>query len=244
MVRLLEPGADFPSADAADDSGLVAAGNDLEPETLLAAYRSGIFPWPLLGERLPVLWFSPDPRFVLFPAELHVSRSLAKTLRRAHFRVRYDFRFRDVVEACRTRARPGQDGTWITNELVEAYVALHELGVAHSVAVFEVSERNDDWASPERDTAEGEQNLMVGGLYGVGLGQVFFGESMFSLRADASKVGFVTLARRLRQAGCGLIDCQQGTSHLASFGARPIGRRQFLDLLPDLVDEHLTDPPW
>jgi len=200
----------FPRPERADRSGLLAVGGDLRPERLLAGYRRGIFPWYSEGQ--PILWHSPDPRFVLLPERLHISRSLSKVLRRQTFRLTADTAFAEVVEACARVPRPGQDGTWITPEMQAAYRTLHQLGHAHSV---------EAWS--------GEQ--LVGGFYGVAVGRVFFGESMFTLAPDASKAAFVTIARALFDAGCLLIDCQVETEHLARFGAVDLPRRRFLQLL-------------
>lgn len=210
----------FPPADAADASGLLAVGGQLTPRRLMAGYRRGIFPWYADGQ--PVLWHSPNPRFVLPAGKLHVPRSLERTLRRGAFVVRADTAFDQVMEACATAPRPGQDGTWITAEMSAAYRALHRLGVAHSV---------EAWRGLE----------LVGGLYGVALGSVFFGESMFSQAPDASKAAFVTLARSLFAAGCRLIDCQVETEHLARFGAEAWPRRRFLKELALAVDEPPLD---
>jgi leucyl/phenylalanyl-tRNA---protein transferase len=210
----------FPPADAADASGLLAVGGQLTPRRLMAGYRRGIFPWYADGQ--PVLWHSPNPRFVLPSGKLHVPRSLERTLRRGAFVVRADTAFDRVMEACATAHRPGQDGTWITAEMTTAYRALHRVGVAHSV---------EAWRGLE----------LVGGLYGVALGSVFFGESMFSQAPDASKAAFVTLARSLFAAGCRLIDCQVETEHLARFGAEAWPRRRFLKELALAVDEPSLD---
>jgi leucyl/phenylalanyl-tRNA---protein transferase len=210
----------FPPADAADGSGLLAVGGRLTPRRLLAGYRRGIFPWYADGQ--PVLWHSPDPRFVLPEGKLHVPRSLERTLRRGTFRIRADTAFDRVVEACAQAPRPGQDGTWITSEMRAAYGALHRLGVAHSVEAW-------------------REEALQGGLYGVALGSVFFGESMFSQAPDASKAAFVTLARALFAAGCRLIDCQVETEHLGRFGAEAWPRRRFLKALLQAVDEPSLD---
>ena len=197
----------------AEPNGLLAAGGDLSVSRLLAAYRRGIFPWYSAGE--PILWWSPDPRMVLPPAELKVSRSLAKTLRNASYEVRLDTAFAEVTEACARRPRPGQSGTWITAEMRAAYAELHRHGHAHSV---------ETWIDGH----------LAGGLYGVAIGHAFFGESMFSLARDASKIALAHLCAYIARRGFGIIDCQMETSHLASLGARPISRRDFiarLDLL-------------
>ena len=201
----------FPEVELAlqEPDGLLAVGGDLSSERLLYAYRNGIFPW--YGDDQPILWWSPDPRLVLFPEELKVSRSLGKTLRKQQFSITLDTAFEQVIHAC-AEPRPGQAGTWITNEMAAAYIRLHEQGHAHSVECW----------------LEGE---LVGGLYGLAQGYVFFGESMFAQVADASKVGFVTLVRHLQQQGFRLIDCQVHTGHLESLGAKLIPRRDFVRLL-------------
>ncbi|HSJ95526.1 MAG TPA: leucyl/phenylalanyl-tRNA--protein transferase, partial [Myxococcota bacterium] len=200
----------FPPPEEAEPSGLLAVGGDLRPERLLLAYSLGIFPWPLV-ER-PLLWFSPDPRMVLVPAALRVSRSLAKTLRRGRYEVRLDTRFDEVVRRCADVPRRGEVGTWITPELAAAYRRLHELGFAHSAEAW-------------------EDGRLVGGLYGVSLGGAFFGESMFAHRTDASKAAFVTLVRQLAAWGFDLVDCQVHTEHLARFGAVEWPRAHFLTTL-------------
>ena len=197
----------FPDPALAEPGGLLAVGGDLRPERLLEAYARGIFPW--FDDRSPILWWSPDPRLVLAPEELHVSRSLARTLRRGTFRVTADTAFDSVIRRCAEKGRPGQRGTWITPEMIDAYCALHRLGFAHS---FEA------W--------EGE--ALAGGLYGVSLGAVFFGESMFADAPDASKVAFARGVAWLASRGVGLVDCQVRTDHLVSLGAREIPRREFL----------------
>jgi len=209
-ITWLTPDGDrewFPPLDRALDEpeGLLAAGGDLSPERLLAAYRRGIFPWYSAGQ--PVLWWSPNPREVLFPGEFKCSRSLSKTLRNRGFEVTFDREFGEVVKACAAR-RENSTGTWITSEMHAAYCRLHQRGQAHSVEVrFE--------------------GRLVGGLYGVQLGRVFFGESMFSRERDASKVALAHLARRALVAGLQLIDCQLPTPHLRSLGSRPLSRAEF-----------------
>ncbi len=211
----------FPPPEAADRSGLLAVGGTLTPRRLVAGYRRGIFPWYAAGQ--PVLWHSPDPRFVLPAGKLHVPRSLQKALRRGSFTIRADSAFERVVEACADTPRPGQDGTWITPEMRSAYGALHRLHIAHSV---------EAWRGRE----------LLGGLYGVALGSVFFGESMFTHAPDASKAAFVTLARALFAAGCRFIDCQVETEHLARFGAEPWPRRRFLRELATAVEGASLQP--
>ncbi len=200
----------FPPPQLAEENGLLAVGGDLSSERLLLAYSMGIFPW--FNEGDPLLWWSPDPRCVLFPGELHVSRSLVKTLRRGRFRVSFDRAFDQVVGFCAELRRRSPDGTWITPEMQEAYGRLHHLGYAHSVEAWH----------------EGE---LAGGLYGICLGRFFFGESMFSRQRDASKVAFVTLVRSLQAANFLLVDCQLPTPHLHSLGARDLDRARFLHLL-------------
>jgi len=208
----LGPGTPFPDPSRAGPEGLVAIGGDLSPARLLDAYRRGIFPWPFDEEDMPMLWWSPDPRFVLFPDELHVSRSLRQRIRSGRYTFAMDTAFEQVVESCAAVPRGAQEGTWITREMVEAYVRLFELGHAHSAEAW-------------RD------GRLVGGLYGVRLARVFFGESMFALESDASKVALVHLVTQLKADGVTLIDCQQETAHLATLGARPLPRHEFLGLI-------------
>jgi leucyl/phenylalanyl-tRNA--protein transferase len=204
----------FPDPRRSEPDGLLAVGGDLSPERLLAAYQAGIFPW--YGPDTPILWWSPDPRLVLEPDRLHVPRSLARTRRRAPYRLTADTAFDRVIQACAEAGRPGQDGTWITPAMVRAYRKLHELGLAHS---FEA------W--------EGE--ALVGGLYGVSLGAAFFGESMFATRPDASKLAFVESVEWLAGRGVRLIDCQVRTEHLARFGAEEWPRERFLAALAEAL---------
>ena len=224
MIPWLEFGDPFPPVDLAlrDPNGLLAAGDDLSTSRLLQAYERGIFPW--FGDDDPVLWWSPDPRMVLYTHELRVSRSLRKTLRSTRYRVTADTAFPAVIAAC-AEGRPGQDGTWITGAVYQAYCELAELGVAHSI-----------------ETWEGD--ALVGGLYGVALGRVFYGESMFSRRSDASKVALVHLVRQLGRWGFPLIDCQMSTSHLASLGARNVSRAEFLDVVGQHVQRSSRPAPW
>jgi leucyl/phenylalanyl-tRNA--protein transferase len=207
----------FPPAHLAGADGLLAIGGDLGADRLLAAYAQGIFPWP--HEGLPLMWFSPDPRAVLVPRQLRISRSLRARLRRGEYEVRFDSAFRQVMEGCANAPRPGQDGTWITRGMIEAYVALHEQGLAHSVEAWK----------------DGE---LVGGLYGVSLGAAFFGESMFARATDASKVAFATLAARVDCWGFRFVDCQMSTPHLLRLGAVVWPRRRYLAVL----DEALAHP--
>lgn len=215
MIPWLERNEPFPRLETAlvEPNGLLAAGGDLSVARLRAAYARGIFPWFNPGD--PILWWSPDPRMVLFPDELRVRRSLRKRLRRGGYEIRVNSAFRDVVRAC-AGPRDGQPGTWITNDMVEAYCALHAAGCAHSV---------ETWIAGE----------LVGGLYGIALGKAFFGESMFTRTSDASKIAFVHLVTQLGRWDFGLIDCQMRTDHLASFGAREIPRTQFAGRLGELI---------
>ncbi len=215
-VLLHDRNAVFPNPELATPDGLLAVGGDLEPERLLAAYRAGIFPWPLLGADGPLLWFSPDPRLVLRPDRLRLSRSLRKELRRGRFETALDTRFRDVVCAC-AEDRPGQQGTWITPPLIDAFERLHRLGHAHSVECL----------------AGGE---LVGGLYGLAIGGAFFGESMFARRSNASKVALVRLVDHLRSWGYAFVDCQQATEHLLRLGAEQVPRPRFLSELAAAVE--------
>ena len=198
-----------------EPNGLLAAGGDLSADRLISAYRHGCFPWFQDGQ--PILWWSPDPRTVLFPEELHVSRSLAKLLRQQRYRVTFDQDFAAVIQAC-AEPRTYADGTWITRSMQEAYLQLHERGIAHSVEVW-------------------QEDQLVGGLYGLAMGQLFFGESMFSRADNASKVGFVTLVNHLRDAGFVLIDCQMPTNHLHSLGAHAISRAEFARYLARHLDQ-------
>jgi len=204
----------FPPPQLAEPSGLLAVGGDLRPERLLVAYRIGVFPWYAEGD--PILWFSPDPRMVLHPDRLHVPRSLRRTIRRGRFRVTMDEDFTGVIRACAAAPRPGQDGTWITRDMIEGYEALHALGHAHSIEVW----RDDD-----------DGPALVGGVYGVAVGGMFAGESMFARATDASKVGLVCLVTQLRRWGFGLLDCQVHTDHVARFGAEEWPRDRFLAVL-------------
>ena len=216
MLHWLHHDDPFPpvSMALAAPNGLLAAGGDLSAGRLMDAYRHGIFPW--FNPDQPVLWWSPDPRTVLYPHELKVSRSLAKALRKRAYEVRADTSFRAVMQAC-ARPRPSQDGTWISDKMISAYCILHEKGVAHSV---------ETWIDGK----------LAGGLYGVALGRAFFGESMFTRAADASKIALVHLVRQLERWNFGIIDCQVHTGHLASLGARAISRADFVRKLQELVN--------
>jgi leucyl/phenylalanyl-tRNA--protein transferase len=226
MLTWVDPGRPLPPPSKAlsDPNGLLAAGRDLSPQRLLEAYRHGIFPWYSAGQ--PVLWWSPDPRMVLFIDEFKLSRSLVKTLRRVRregrWTIELDRDFEATMLAC-AEPRPDQDGTWITPLVRAAYVGLHRQGYAHSVEVR-------------------EDGALVGGLYGVSIGRMFFGESMFTRRPDASKCALATLVGALRERGFSVIDCQQATSHLASLGAREIARDAFLDQVATLAAQ--PPPDW
>ena len=224
MIPWLESGDPFPPVEQAldDPNGLLAAGEDLSTERLLQAYERGIFPW--FGEGDPVLWWSPDPRMVLATDAMKVARSLRKTLRSGRFRVTADTAFPSVIAAC-AEPRPDQDGTWITHAVFEAYCTLATMGVAHSIEAW-------------------DGDTLAGGLYGVAIGRMFFGESMFARRSDASKVALVHLVRQLRRWGFPLIDCQMSTSHLASLGARTVSRAEFLTVVRRCVAERPVPAPW
>jgi leucyl/phenylalanyl-tRNA---protein transferase len=208
-VYALSRALSFPPPEHAVE-GLVAVGGDLSPERLLLAYRSGIFPW--YDDGLPILWHSPDPRCVMPLDRLHVGRTLRRAIAKGTYDVRFDTAFARVIRACKRSPRPGQDGTWITDEMERAYLSLHALGYAHSV---------ESWA----------EGHLVGGLYGVSLGHVFFGESMFTRQPDASKVALVTLARRIEPWGFRFIDAQVPTPHTVAMGAEEWSRTKFLRVL-------------
>lgn len=200
----------FPPPELAEDDGLLAVGGNLSSEMLLKAYSSGIFPW--YNESSPILWWSPDPRLVLFPEELHISRSLRQVIKKEIFKITTDIAFEEVIKNCATIKRRGFEGTWLTEEMIKAYIALHNLGYAHSV---------ESWH-------EGE---LVGGLYGVLIGGVFFGESMFTKMNNASKVAFVKIVQKFIDWGIDIVDCQVVTIHLINMGARTIPRGYFLRIL-------------
>jgi len=201
---------EFPNPSLANEDGLLAVGGNLEPETLLAAYSNGIFPW--YSEASPVLWWSPDPRMVLFPDEFHMSRRLQRRLKQPQFRFSWDEAFDDVIRICAEIPRRGESGTWILPEMVDAYRKLHQLGHAHSVEIWQGDE-------------------LIGGLYGVLLNRAFFAESMFSRQTDASKMALAKLVERAQTESWNLIDCQFHTDHLESLGAREISREAFLSAL-------------
>lgn len=213
----------FPPVEVASDEGIVAFGGDFRLDRLLLAYRSGIFPWPMTG--YPLLWFSPDPRFVLLPTRAHVPRSLRKRMRKCPYEIRTDTAFGEVIRACGATPRPGQKGTWVTRELVRGYEGLHVHGIAHSVEAWK----------------DGE---LVGGLYGVSLGAAFFGESMFAHAPDASKIAFATLLGNLVHWGFAMVDCQVYTEHLARFGAEEWPRELFMSQLRECLSAPTRRGPW
>jgi len=224
MITLLQFNTPFPPVETAmrNPNGLLAAGGDLQPERLLDAYRHGIFPWYSIGD--PILWWSPDPRMVLFPDEFRISHSLRKTLRKGNYEIRTDTVFEKIMRACAS-PRQGQNGSWIQEEIIEAYLRLHHMGLAHSV---------ETWINGE----------LCGGLYGVSLGRMFYGESMFSRKTDASKIAFAHLVLQLKRWEVGMIDCQMNTAHLATLGAREIPRKEFLMRLQELIHYPNISTPW
>ena len=200
----------FPNVETASQQGIVAIGGDLSNERLILAYKSGIFPWYNEGE--PIIWYSPDPRMVLFPDKLKISKSMYQVLRKNDFEITFNQNFTEVISQCKTWERKDQAGTWITDEMKIAYMKLHELGIAKSIEVW-------------------QNNELVGGLYGIDLGHVFCGESMFSKVSNASKVAFIHLTRKLKEENYKLIDCQVYNEHLASLGAEEIPRAKFMEIL-------------
>ncbi|WP_051254093.1 leucyl/phenylalanyl-tRNA--protein transferase [Arenibacter latericius] len=212
----------FPNVNNADKEGLLAVGGDLSPQRLILAYKNGIFPW--YNEESPILWWSPNPRMVLFPDEVKVSKSMRQLINKKPFKITWNSQFNEVINKCSSIKRKDQDGTWITEEMKRAYLRLHELGVAKSMEVW-------------------ENDTLVGGLYGIDLGHVFCGESMFSSVSNASKYAFIHMAKELGEKGYKVIDCQVYNSHLASLGAREIPREYFIKLLkdPKLVSNKESD---
>lgn len=213
----------FPPVSHAEPDGLLAVGGDLTPERILAAYSQGIFPW--YSNRSPILWWSPDPRMVLLPEELAVSKSMQQLLKREAFQVTGDRAFAEVIAACANAPRPSQTGTWLNKNMQKAYLQLHQIGHAHSVEVW-------------------QDGQLVGGLYGMVLGKIFCGESMFARVSNASKYGFITLVRALQQQGFGMIDCQVHTDHLQSLGAREIPRNEFIHHLETAILQPPMSQPW
>ncbi|HUO77057.1 MAG TPA: leucyl/phenylalanyl-tRNA--protein transferase [Thermodesulfovibrionales bacterium] len=213
----------FPSPEYAEEDGLLAVGGDLSEERLLLAYSAGIFPW--YSEGTPILWWSPDPRLILLPDELKVSRSLRQTINKGMYKVTMDKAFGEVIENCASVSRKEGEGTWITAEMVTAYVRLHDSGFAHSV---------ESWYGEE----------LAGGLYGVSLSGVFFGESMFAKRRDASKVAFVKLIQQLKEWDFRLVDCQITTEHLKRLGAREVSRLEFMSRLREALKRPHRHGRW
>ena len=209
-MYLLSEQLEFPPVNLANKNGLLAIGGDLSAERLILAYKSGIFPWYNQGE--PIIWYSPNPRMVLFPKNLKISKSMKQTIRKNEFRVTFNENFSEVISNCKNSYREGQGGTWITNEMQQAYLNLHKLGLAKSVEVW-------------------DGNELVGGLYGIDLGHIFCGESMFSKVSNASKLAFIFLVQQLEKENYKLIDCQVYNEHLESLGAEEISRAEFLTYL-------------
>ena len=209
-VYLLSDKRLFPPPHLATQEGLLAVGGDLSPERLLQAYQKGIFPWFAEGE--PIMWWSPDPRLVLYPAQLHITKSLRKTIKQGKFRITFDHAFDRVIDACAATRSGSHEGTWIVTEMIDAYQRLHDLGYAHSVEAW-------------------QEDQLAGGLYGISLGRSFFGESMFTHVSNASKVALVTLVKQLERMAFDMIDCQIKTEHLMRFGAQLIPRTRFLEEL-------------
>ncbi len=222
-VFLLENDIYFPPASLAQEDGLLAIGGDLSPERLIEAYKNGIFPW--YSEDYPIMWWSPDPRMVMFPKEFKRTKNLRRLVNKGIFEVKFDSNFKKVLKECASVDRGNQDGTWITQEMIDAYIKLHELGIAHSVETY-------------------FNGQMVGGLYGLAIGKVFFGESMFYNKSNASKVAFWHLVEKLLEWDFDIIDAQQQTDHFKSLGGRAIGREKFLTLLKLAVEKPNEIKNW
>ena len=222
VFRLTDDNILFPPPHLAQD-GLLAMGGDLSPERLIAAYRNGIFPW--YSEGSPILWWSPDPRMIMFPKKIHIARRLRRTLRRGEFHVAADTAFPEIIAQCAHTPRQDQGGTWILPEIIRAYTLLHTRGYAHSV---------ECWRDGE----------LVGGLYGVSVGAAFFAESMYSKVSNASKAALVALAMHCRRRQDIFIDCQMPTAHLARMGAQPVPRQEFLTLLKEATQQRTARGPW
>ncbi len=224
-IDTTKPDWDFPPADQAldDPNGLLCAGADLRPTTLLRAYRRGLFPWYSEGQ--PVLWWSPSPRALFFPNQVHISKRLARTLRTTPLVCRLDEDFSAVIHACANTPRPGQDGTWITPEMIDAYCQLHELGHAHCLGVY-------------------RGNALVGGIYGLAIGRGFFGESMFSRERDASKIGLVTFCRWLEAHQFGFLDAQVESQHILNMGAQLIDQNELLGLIGVYCEREGVNGSW
>lgn len=222
-VQILDEEISFPHPSFSDRDGLLAIGGDLSSERLLYAYANGIFPW--FDEDSPILWWSPDPRMILFPLEFKKSKSLAQTIRRGKFEIRFDHDFRSVIKNCAEAGSREEEGTWITSEMISAYINLHDLGYAHSVETY-------------------VNGTLAGGLYGLSLGKAFFGESMFHLERDASKVALSALVDRCLEWDFHFIDAQQRTEHLRSLGARPVPRSTFLSMLAGALKYPTLSGKW
>ena len=223
IFRLSEEQIDFPPARLSRSDGLLGIGGDLEPERLILAYKKGIFPW--FSENEPILWWSPDPRLVLFPKDIKISKSLRKTIHKDRFKIVVDRDFETTIHLCAKPRKEKNEGTWLVQEMIDAYIRLHHMGIAHSV---------ETWC----------RDRLVGGLYGLHLGKAFFGESMFSLENDASKVALVALANHLRTNGFHFIDCQVTSNHLINMGAVEIPRNSFLNLLHASIQEETCPEIW
>jgi len=213
----------FPPVDTATADGVLCTGGNLSPGMLLSAYRQGVFPW--FNDEDPIVWWSPDPRFMLVPAELHASATMRKIIKKRRFALKLDSDFGAVIRACSGTPRPGQRGTWITNDMIEGYLRLHELGYAHSVEAW-------------------QGDRLVGGLYGISLGSAFFGESMFSLEPDASKAAFIPFVWALAEAGFTLVDSQVRTAHVESLGGKGVPREEYLNLLQTALESPTLRGNW
>jgi leucyl/phenylalanyl-tRNA--protein transferase len=222
-IYLLDENIAFPDPALANREGLLAIGGDLSVERLLLAYRTGLFPW--YDEESPILWWSPDPRMVLLPKDFKISKSFRQVINSSSFETKFDTSFEEVINKCAAVSRPSQLGTWITEDMIQAYIDLHNAGYAHSVETY-------------RD------GKLVGGLYGVSLGKAFFGESMFFLERDASKVALHALVQRLTSWGFHFIDAQQKTEHLQSLGAMPVRRNEFLIMLDKAIQHKTRTGNW
>lgn len=222
-VFLLENDIYFPPASMAQDDGLLAIGGDLSPERLIDAYKNGIFPW--YSEDYPIMWWSPNPRMVMFPKEFKRTKSLKRLVNKKIFEIKFDTNFKNVILQCANVDRGNQDGTWITQDMIASYIKLHELGIAHSVEAY-------------------HEGQLVGGLYGIAIGKVFFGESMFHKKNDASKVAFWYLVEKLLEWDFDIIDAQQQTDHFKSLGGKAIDRKNFLTLLKLSVEKPQKFKNW
>lgn len=213
----------FPPVETAMPDGVLCTGGNLSPGMLLSAYRQGVFPW--FNDEDPIVWWSPDPRFVLLPGELHVSATMRKIIKKHRFELKLDTAFGEVISSCSATPRPGQNGTWITNDMMAGYLRLHELGYAHSVEAW-------------------QGDRLVGGLYGISLGSAFFGESMFSLEPDASKAAFIPFVWTLAEAGFTLVDSQVRTAHVESLGGKSVPREEYLSLLHTALHSPTRRGDW